>query len=243
MSRAGFAALFAALLVAPAAAQINLTGDWDMTIESPQGTNTVKVTLTQDGEKVSGLFKSEMGELPFTGTLVGVDLKFAFAIPIQGQSLDIAVTGKVDGATLAGKMQFGGFGEGDWTAKRAVAGAATTTAPPATTTAAATTTAPAASVGDKWDITFKTPNGDLQAVATVKMDAGKVEGTISSMMGEVPFTGTLEGKALKVTFNFATAQGPTPITMTGDIEGDTIPNGKAEITGMGTMEWTAKKKQ
>jgi hypothetical protein len=243
MSRAGFAVLFAALLVAPAAAQINLTGDWDMTIESPQGTNTVKVTLTQDGEKVSGLFKSEMGELPFTGTLVGVDLKFAFVIPIQGQSLDIAVTGKVDGATLAGKMQFGGFGEGDWTAKRAVAGAATTTAPPATTTAAATTTAPAASVGDKWDITFKTPNGDLQAVATVKMDAGKVEGTISSMMGEVPFTGTLEGKALKVTFNFATAQGPTPITMTGDIEGDTIPNGKAEITGMGTMEWTAKKKQ
>jgi hypothetical protein len=239
MSRAGLAVLFAALLVAPAAAQINLTGDWDMTIESPQGTNTVKVTLTQDGEKVSGLFKSEMGELPFTGTLVGVDLKFAFAIPIQGQSLDIAVTGKVDGPTLAGKMQFGGFGEGDWTAKRAPAAADTTTAP---TTTAPTTTA-AASVGDKWDVTFKTPNGDLQAVATVKADAGKVEGTISSLMGEAPFTGTLEGKALKVSFNFATPQGTMPITMTGDIEGDTIPNGKAEITGMGTMEWTAKKKQ
>jgi len=242
MSRAVFAVLFATLLVAPAAAQINLTGDWDMTIESPQGTNTVKVTLTQDGEKVSGLFKSEMGELPFTGTLVGVDLKFAFAIPIQGQSLDIAVTGKVDGATLAGKMQFGGFGEGDWTAKRAPAAAATTTA---STTTESTTTAPAAaaSVGDKWDVTFKTPNGDLQAVVTVRTDAGKVEGTISSQMGEAPFTGTLEGKALKVSFNFATPQGTLPVVMTGDVEGDTIPNGKAEITGMGTMEWTAKKKQ
>ena len=54
MSRTAFAALLVALLAAPAAAQINLTGDWDMTIESPQGTNTVKVTLTQDGEKVSG---------------------------------------------------------------------------------------------------------------------------------------------------------------------------------------------
>jgi hypothetical protein len=245
MSRAGFAVLFVALLAAPAAAQINLTGDWDMTIESPQGTNTVKVTLTQDGEKVSGLFKSEMGELPFTGTLVGADLKFAFAIPIQGQSLDIVVTGKADGATLAGKMQFGGFGEGDWTAKRAPAAAATTTATTTTATTASTTTAPAAaaSVGDKWDVTFKTPNGDLQAVVTVRTDAGKVEGTISSQMGEAPFTGTLEGKALKVSFNFATPQGTLPITMTGDIEGDTIPNGKAEIVGMGTMEWTAKKKQ
>jgi hypothetical protein len=245
MSRAGFAVLFVALLAAPAAAQINLTGDWDMTIESPQGTNTVKVTLTQDGEKVSGLFKSEMGELPFTGTLVGVDLTFAFAIPIQGQSLDIAVTGKVDGATIAGKMQFGGFGEGDWTAKRTPAAAATTTAATttATTPASTTTTPAAAAVGDKWDVTFKTPNGDLQALVTVRTDAGKVEGTISSQMGEAPFTGTLEGKALKVSFNFATPQGTLPVVMTGDVEGDTIPNGKAEITGMGTMEWTAKKKQ
>jgi hypothetical protein len=246
MSRTGFAVLFATLLVAPAAGQVNVAGDWDMTIESPQGTNTVKVTLTQDGEKVSGLFKSEMGELPFTGTLVGVDLKFTFTIPIQGQSLDIAVTGKVDGATIAGKMQFGGFGEGDWTAKRAPAAAATTTATTTTAaTTASTTTAPvaAASVGDKWDVTFKTPNGDLQAVVTVRTDAGKVEGTISSQMGEAPFTGTLEGKALKVSFNFATPQGTLPVVMTGDVEGDTIPNGKAEITGMGTMEWTAKKKQ
>ena len=244
MSRAGLAVLFAALLVAPAAAQVNVTGDWDMTIESPQGTNTVKVTLTQDGEKVSGLFKSEMGELPFTGTLVGVDLKFGFAIPIQGQSLDIVVTGKVDGQTLAGKMQFGGFGEGDWSAKRAAAATASTTTA-STTTAATTTTAPAAaaSVGDKWDVTFKTPNGDLPAVVTVRAAAGKVEGTISSQMGEAPFTGTLEGKALKVSFNFESPQGTLPVVMTGDVEGDTIPNGKAEITGMGTMEWTAKKKQ
>jgi len=243
MPRAGLAVLFAALLVAPAAGQINLTGDWDMTIESPQGANTVKVTLTQDGEKLSGLFKSQMGELPFTGTLTGVDVKVAFTLPVQGQSLEIVMTGKVDGPAIAGKVQFGGFGEGDWSAKRAPAA---DTAAPATTTAAATTTAPAAasaSVGDKWDVTFKTPNGDVQALATVKTDSGKVQGTISSPMGEAPFTGTLEGKALKVSFNFETPQGTLPIVMTGDIDGDTISNGKAEITGMGTMEWTAKKKQ
>ena len=121
MSRAGFCNTVRRVAGGARRRSGQCTGDWDMTIESPQGTNTVKVTLTQDGEKVSGLFKSEMGELPFTGTLVGVDLKFGFAIPIQGQSLDIVVTGKVDGATLAGKMQFGGFGEGDWTAKRAPA--------------------------------------------------------------------------------------------------------------------------
>ena len=245
MSRAGIAVLLVALAAAPAAAQINVTGDWDMTIESPQGANTVKVTLTQDGEKVSGLFKSQMGELPFSGALIGVDLKFGFSLPIQGQSLDITMTGKVEGQTMAGKVQFGGFGEGDWTAKRAVA---ETAASPSTTTST-TTTAPAAPAaasavgGEKWDVTFKTPQGDLPAVVTVRAEGTKIQGTISSQMGEAPFTGTLDGKALKVTFDFATPNGTVPIVMTGDIEGDTIANGKAEITGMGTMEWTAKKKQ
>ena len=71
MSRTAFAALLVALLAAPAAAQINLTGDWDMTIQSPQGTNTVKVTLTQDGETVSGRVTSQLGELSVTGALTG----------------------------------------------------------------------------------------------------------------------------------------------------------------------------
>ena len=233
MTRAGLAVLFVALLAAPAGAQINLTGDWDVTIQSPQGANTVKVTFTQTGEKVAGLFKSQMGELPFEGTLTGVDLKFSFSIPVQGQSLEITMTGTVAGEEISGKAQFGGFGEGDWSAKRAAA----------PTPAAAAPAAAANGAGETWDLTFKTPNGDVQATATVKNDSGKVEGTISSQLGEAPFTGTLDGKALKVTFTFVTPQGSLPVTLTGDIEGDTIPNGKAEITGMGTMEWTAKKKQ
>jgi hypothetical protein len=237
-----------ALLVAPAFAQVNVTGDWDVTIESPQGTNAVKMTLTQDGEKITGLFKSPMGELPFTGTLTGVDLKVTFALPVQGQSLEIVMNGKVDGEAIGGKVQFGGFGEGDWSAKRAPAAtaAAPAAAPPAATTSTTTTAAAApiaGGVAGEWDLTFKTPNGDIAATAKVTEDAGKLNGTLISQLGETQFTGTLEGKSLKVTFNFETPQGTLPITMTGDVEGDAIPNGKAEITGMGTMEWSAKKKR
>lgn len=241
MIRVALAVLFVAFLASPAGAQINLTGDWDLTVVSPQGENTVKCTFTQDGEKVSGLFKSQMGELPFTGTLTGADVKFAFTIPVQGQALEITLTGKVEGDSIAGKAQFGGFGEGDWTAKRAPAAAAA--AP------AAAPAAPAASAGGgtglaagQWDVTFKTPNGDFPASASFKEDDGTLTGTVTSQMGEVPVTGTLEGKSLKLSFTAITPQGNLPITLTGDIEGDTVVNGKADITGMGTMEWTAKKK-
>jgi hypothetical protein len=92
-------------------------------------------------------------------------------------------------------------------------------------------------------LTFKTPKGDVQATATINQDGGKLSGTLSSQMGEAPVTGTLEGTSLRVTSNVITPRGTLPITMKGNIEGDAIANGKAKIKGIGTMKWTAKKKQ
>ena len=243
MNRAVFAVSLVALLAAPAAAQINITGDWDMTITSPQGTNTVKVTLTQDGESVAGLFKSQFGELPVAGALTGDDLNIAFSLPIQGQVVDIVMTGKVEGPTLAGKVQFGGFGEGDWTAKRAEASLLTTTPSTTGTTSAAAANPATGAASGEWDLIFKTPKGDVQATATIKQDGGKVSGTLSSQMGGGPVTGTLEGTSLRVTSNVITPRGTVPVKMTGDIQGDAIANGKAKIKGVGKMKWTATRKQ
>src|SRR5262245_24914684 len=69
-------------------AQTNVSGDWMVTIQSPQGANTVRVTFKQDGDKVSGIFRGQQGELPFDGgTMTGDDLKFAFSVPFQGAAL------------------------------------------------------------------------------------------------------------------------------------------------------------
>src|SRR3954452_19001026 len=92
----------AVIVAAPAYAQTTIVGDWDLTINSPQGANTTKVTFKQDGEKVDGLFKGPQGELPFTGTLTGDTLKFTFQVQFQGQPLDIAMEGKVAGGEMTG---------------------------------------------------------------------------------------------------------------------------------------------
>jgi hypothetical protein len=247
-SRLTLAALLL-LAAAPGFAQTpapNITGDWDVTVNSPQGANTTLVTFTQVGEKVSGIFKSPRGELPFDGgTLTGSDLTFAFTITTQGMQLPITLTGKVDGATMAGKADFGGFAEGDWTAKRSEAKTATSGSPTTSSTTTATTpttpTTSAVGAGGKWDVTVKTPGGELPASAMLIEDAGKITGTFGSPLGEVPVTGTIDGKALKLTVEAQTPQGAMTVIMTGDIDGDTIVNGKAEIAGMGQMEWTAKR--
>jgi hypothetical protein len=228
-----------------------VAGDWDVTVQSPQGTNTVLVTLKQDGEKLDGLFKSPLGELPFTGTLVGNEMKFAFSFPVDGQPLAITMTGKVDGDAITGKADFGGFAEGDWSAKRAKPGAAAAAATtPATTTetttSTSTTTALSATTavggyGGTWDVMVKTPGGDFPATATLIDDGGKLTGTFGSQMGEVPVTGTVEGKSVKLTMTPQTPNGTMTVVLTGDLDGDSIVNGTAEIEGMGQMEWTARR--
>src|SRR5882762_9647573 len=98
--------LLAMLLFVPglAFAQTNVAGDWDVTVNSPQGANTTLVTLKQDGEKVSGIFKSQQGQLPFEGgTLTGSDLTFTFTVTMQGMQIPITLSGKVEGATMTGK--------------------------------------------------------------------------------------------------------------------------------------------
>jgi len=240
----------AVLAAAPAFAQTSIVGDWDLTINSPQGANTTRVTFKQDGEKVNGLFKSAAGELPFTGTLTGDTLKFTFQIQFQGQPLDIAMEGKVAGAEMTGKANFGGMIDGDWTAKKAD-GTATAAAPaspaaaaPAAAAASASTTSAASASGGlagKWDVTLVTPGGEFPATATLTQDApGKISGTFGSQMGEVPVAGTVDGKSFKLTMSAQTPQGAMEVVMTGDLDGDAI-KGKAEIAGMGQMEWSAKR--
>lgn len=245
MIRTRFAALALGLFIAsPAVAQTNVAGDWDVTINSPQGANTSKVTFKQDANKLDGMIKSPAGETPIAGTVDADEVKVAFTINFQGMPFEIKLNGKLVGETMAGKADFGGFAEGDWTAKRsgdAAATASTTTAPSATTTAPSASTTTTGGFGGKWDVTLKTPAGDFPASANLTEEAGKLSGNFGSQMGEVPVTGTVEGSAMKVTFNAQTPQGPMTVVLTGDLDGDSIVNGKAEVAGMGQMEWTAKR--
>jgi hypothetical protein len=239
--------LLALLLIACGAgstfAQTTVAGDWDVTIVSPQGANTSKVTFKQDGEKVSGMFKSPAGELPLDGTLTGNDVKLAFTVTFQGQPLPITLTGKLEGETMTGKADFGGFAEGDFSAKRSVETTADAAAPAAPAAPAATPTASMGGASGTWEVTLKTGGGDFPVSAVLTDEAGKISGTLSSQMGDVPVTGTMEGQALKLSLVAKTPQGDIPIVLTGDVAGDEILNGKADFGGMGQGEWTAKRKQ
>jgi hypothetical protein len=232
-----------------ATAQTNVTGDWDVTVNLPQGPRTAAVSLKQDGDKVTGLVKSRGGELAVEGTIDGSNLRLAFTLNYQGQPLPITITGTVDGPSIAGKADFAGMTEGDFSARRAdvttaTEPAAASTSAPASASLTDTTssaTPAAGAMAGKWDVTFKTQGGEFPVTATLTDEAGKILGTMATQLGELTLEGTIEGKVLKLSTVARTPQGDIPVALTGDVDGDSIINGKADFGGMGQGEWTAKR--
>jgi hypothetical protein len=228
-------------------AQTSVTGDWELTITSPQGTRTAPISLKQEGEKITGMFKSPAGELPVEGTITGKDLKLAFTINFQGQPLPIMMSGTLAGESIAGKTDFGGFAEGDFNARRAGATTAAPAVPAAATTPPPSTDAPAIAATTRgaagtWEVTLKTQGGEFPITATLTDESGKITGRMATHLGELTVDGTMEGTALKLSMMAKTPQGEIPVSLTGDVDGDSIVNGKADFGGMGQGEWTARRK-
>src|SRR5262249_40865160 len=116
---------------------------------------------------------------------------------------------------------------------------------PATTPsapAAATTTAGGGASG-KWDLTVKTAAGDMEVSADLIDTAGKITGTMVGPGGPVDVTGTSDGNSVKLSLSAKPPQGDIPFTMTGELNGNEMVNGKAEFGGRGTAEWSGKRKQ
>ena len=82
--------------------------------------------------------------------------------------------------------------------------------------------------------------GDLPITADLTDAAGKLTGTLTGPQGTIDVAGTFDGSALKLEFVAKTPNGDIPITMKGDVTGDSAA-GTADFGGMGQGEWTAKR--
>ena len=239
----------ALLALAPgsAFAQAGAAGDWELTMATPQGNQTVGLSLSLAADKVSGELSSPMGAVPVTGTATGNDVALSAELAVQGMNLEFGITGKVDGDTMAGSVKVGDFGEFPFTGKRVAKTAAA--APPAAAApasaaapaaaAAAAGSGPITDLNGKWNVVLTIAGmGEIPAVADLKQDGDKLSGTLSGPAGDLVIAGTVTGRTVKIDFEADTPQGKLPVSMTGDM-GATSVTGKASIAGLGEADWTA----
>ncbi|MFN0123106.1 MAG: hypothetical protein ACKV2V_21610 [Blastocatellia bacterium] len=223
-------ALVLFVLAPPAHAQTaQVTGDWDVTITSPLGSNTNKVAFKQDAGKTAGAFKSQQGELPLKNvTLTGQDIQIAFDYKRDGMEMVITLKGKVDGDSMKGEADFGGMAQGEWSAKRAAAGAAPASAPAASG---------GHNITGEWAGQVETAQGSGSPAFTFKQEGEKLTGQYKGMLGEAPVNGTVKGA--DVDFVIETSQGK--VVYKGKIEGAEM-KGTVSLGDIGSGTWTAKRK-
>jgi hypothetical protein len=107
------------LAAAALAADANVAGEWDFTVETQAGTGSPHFSLKQDGTAVTGTYNGQLGEAPVTGTVKGNELTLSFKVSAQGADLAITYSGTVEGDTIKGKVSLGEMGEGTFTGKKA----------------------------------------------------------------------------------------------------------------------------
>jgi hypothetical protein len=118
--RIALATLFVAALATVAARgqEVDVTGTWAMSLETPQGTSTPTLTLKQAGDKLTGTYAGRMGEAPLAGSVKGKDVTFSVKVNAQGQEFELVFSGAADGDQMKGTVDFGGMGSANWSAAR-----------------------------------------------------------------------------------------------------------------------------
>jgi len=111
-------ALLLAAAPAVGAQSTNVSGNWKLTLETPNGTANPSLVLKQDGEKLTGTYKGRFGESPLEGAVKGKEIKFTVKVNAQGQEILLEYAGTVEGDTMKGKVKFGDMGDADFSGKK-----------------------------------------------------------------------------------------------------------------------------
>lgn len=98
-------------------AKVDVTGAWDIEVQTEQGSGTPGFTFKQDGEKLTGNYKGLLGEAAVAGTVKGDKIEFSFKVSGQVEGT-VTYTGTTDGKTMKGKLSLAGLGEGTFTGKK-----------------------------------------------------------------------------------------------------------------------------
>lgn len=94
----------------------DVSGKWNMKVETSAGSGTPVFELKQSGETITGTYKGQLGQADVKGTLKDKDIKLEF----KAGEINIVYTGTVEGNTMKGKAVFGDMGEGTFSGTKEI---------------------------------------------------------------------------------------------------------------------------
>ena len=96
------------------AAEVNMTGTRNVSVDSPMGKGTPVFVLEQKGDQLTGTYTGALGEAKVKGNIKGNDFQLSF----NANGADITYSGKVEGNKISGAVDLGTFGKGTFTGEK-----------------------------------------------------------------------------------------------------------------------------
>jgi hypothetical protein len=93
-------------------------GTWNITTNTPMGSQDATLTLTTDGSALSGQMSGQQGTLDITdGTVDGESLSWKTSLT-QPMPIDLVFSATVDGDNISGTVELGSFGNATFSGTR-----------------------------------------------------------------------------------------------------------------------------
>lgn len=223
------AALSVPAITIPQAADV--AGKWDVSVQTDQGERPGVLTITQSADKLAATISGPQGEAPADVSLKGKAITVSFSMQGQNGTIDITMSGTVEGNAMQGTVDIGGMGTAPWTARRA---ASQDAKPPQAQDK------PAPTMTGTWAIEAHHSAGTSTPTVTITQTGEKLTGKYVGSYGEAILTGSIKGQQFTFTVEIGTEQ-KVEVVYTGTLEGDTI-KGTLTMGEMGEGTFTGKRK-
>jgi len=107
------------LAVSLSSQEINVTGDWELTMQTQRGDRTSKIHFDQEGENLTVTMTSARGdEVKAEGTIKGNEIEWTVTRSTPRGEMTMTYKGKVEGNTMSGEVKFGDRGQAEWKATK-----------------------------------------------------------------------------------------------------------------------------
>ena len=96
----------------------DVTGVWELTMQTPQGEMTRDATFTQEKDAIKVTMEGPMGEMKGEGTVKENEITWTMSISTPNGDFALIFKAKVDGDKMTGEIQMGDMGTSNFTAKK-----------------------------------------------------------------------------------------------------------------------------